>query len=109
MEGTKKCPNCGLKISKAEGCNHVKCDVSFGGCGWEFCWLCLGKYPNCGCGGFDRESERVARELAREEVRTGPRKPKVRPQSQTNTPTTAPPPPGVTGDISEAHGGDQHG
>ncbi|GMH69751.1 hypothetical protein TrRE_jg5878 [Triparma retinervis] len=67
MEGTKKCPNCGLKISKAEGCNHVKCDVSFGGCGWEFCWLCLGKYPNCGCGGFDRESERVARELAREE------------------------------------------
>lgn len=71
MEGTKKCPNCGLKISKAEGCNHVKCDVSFGGCGWEFCWLCLGKYPNCGCGGFDRESERVARELAREEVRNG--------------------------------------
>jgi len=67
MEGTKKCPNCGLKISKAEGCNHVKCDQSFGGCGYDFCWLCLGNYPNCGCGGFERESERVARELAREE------------------------------------------
>ena len=35
----KKCPFCGIEISKNEGCNHIRCL-----CGYEFCWLCGREY-----------------------------------------------------------------
>ncbi|KAG8770592.1 hypothetical protein FRC12_004173 [Ceratobasidium sp. 428] len=41
----KTCPNknCGRRIQKAEGCDHMTCRRP-GGCGHEFCWLCLADY-----------------------------------------------------------------
>jgi len=36
---TKKCPDCGSRIQRISGCNHMTC-----GCGTEFCWLCEEKY-----------------------------------------------------------------
>lgn len=41
---TKNCPNCREPIEKNLGCNHMTCR-----CRYEFCWVCLGKYPNCEC------------------------------------------------------------
>ena len=38
---TKKCPRCGRSIEKITGCDHMRCDAKVGGCGHEFCWLCL--------------------------------------------------------------------
>lgn len=35
-QDTKPCPNCGIRISKLAGCNHMKCTT----CGTSFCWLC---------------------------------------------------------------------
>lgn len=44
----KNCPKkeggCGRLILKNEGCMHMTCRRAEGGCGFEFCWLCLGKY-----------------------------------------------------------------
>jgi hypothetical protein len=48
-ERTKDCPRCFQPIEKNGGCQHVKCGGSTlysvtntsGGCGHEFCWLCL--------------------------------------------------------------------
>ena len=40
-EHTKSCPNCHKNIEKNEGCNHMTCQRRAGGCGHEFCWLCL--------------------------------------------------------------------
>jgi hypothetical protein len=37
----KKCPNCGMALEKNDGCNHFTCSKQVGGCGHEFCWLCL--------------------------------------------------------------------
>mmetsp|Transcript_62783 Transcript_62783/g.53250 ORF Transcript_62783/g.53250 Transcript_62783/m.53250 type:complete len:90 (+) Transcript_62783:106-375(+) len=38
---TKMCPKCSQNIEKNSGCNHMTCQKSVGGCGHEFCWLCL--------------------------------------------------------------------
>eukprot|EP00475_Leptophrys_vorax_P044252 TRINITY_DN8798_c0_g1_i1.p1 TRINITY_DN8798_c0_g1~~TRINITY_DN8798_c0_g1_i1.p1 ORF type:complete len:380 (-),score=76.31 TRINITY_DN8798_c0_g1_i1:61-1200(-) len=35
----KRCPACRRFIHKLKGCNHVTC-----ACGYEFCWICGGKY-----------------------------------------------------------------
>ena len=40
-ENTKNCPKCGMSIEKNQGCNHMTCQRKAGGCGFEFCWVCL--------------------------------------------------------------------
>lgn len=37
---TKACPKCKRPILKINGCDHMTCKRP-GGCGHEFCWLCL--------------------------------------------------------------------
>jgi len=37
----KLCPGCGDAVQKHGGCNHYTHSRSVGGCGHEFCWLCL--------------------------------------------------------------------
>jgi ariadne-1 len=44
---TKKCPKCHRAIEKNQGCNHMICSKA-GGCGHEFCWLCLGEWSTHG-------------------------------------------------------------
>jgi ariadne-1 len=41
---TKQCPNCKKHIEKNQGCNHMTCRKEAGGCGYEFCWICLGEW-----------------------------------------------------------------
>jgi ariadne-1 len=43
-ENTKKCPKCQTPIEKNQGCNHMTCRRSAGGCGYEFCWICMGSW-----------------------------------------------------------------
>ncbi|ETO18077.1 ariadne-like ubiquitin ligase [Reticulomyxa filosa] len=45
---TKKCPKCNVPIEKNQGCNHMTCNKSVGGCGHEFCWLCKGDWKEHG-------------------------------------------------------------
>jgi len=54
IANTKNCSKCGRPIEKNQGCNHMTCDPRSGGCGHEFCWLCLGDWKNHGhaTGGF---------------------------------------------------------
>ncbi len=33
---TKKCPACGVRVEKNQGCNHMRCKNT--GCGHEWCW-----------------------------------------------------------------------
>lgn len=44
---TKKCPKCRKPIEKNQGCNHMRCTQN-GGCGHEFCWICLGDWSKHG-------------------------------------------------------------
>jgi len=60
----KQCPKCGEAIEKDAGCNHMKC-----ACGHDFCWLCLGPFPNCKCGHFEEESRREAARLQQQDRR----------------------------------------
>jgi hypothetical protein len=41
---TKPCPRCKNPIQKNQGCDHMTCRVVAGGCGYEFCWVCLASY-----------------------------------------------------------------
>jgi ariadne-1 len=57
---TKKCPNCHKFIEKNQGCNHMTCRKEAGGCGYEFCWICLGEWKPHGsnyyqCNQFNNE------------------------------------------------------
>lgn len=38
---TKQCPHCKIAIEKNDGCNHMTCNQ----CRYEFCWICLERYP----------------------------------------------------------------
>lgn len=40
---TRPCPSCSVPISKAGGCNHVRCS----NCGANFCWACMRLRTNC--------------------------------------------------------------
>ncbi|CAE7781353.1 putative E3 ubiquitin-protein ligase ARI5 [Symbiodinium microadriaticum] len=61
---TKKCPKCHKPIEKNQGCNHMVCSKA-GGCGHEFCWLCLGDWSTHGtstggyyqCNIYDKQSK----------------------------------------------------
>jgi len=43
---TKSCPVCNHAIEKNDGCDHLTCQITAGGCGHEFCWRCLADYKN---------------------------------------------------------------
>jgi len=44
----RRCPKCGEGVEKRGGCDHITCRKEAGGCGAEWCWLCLADYngPN---------------------------------------------------------------
>lgn len=56
IANTKKCPKCRKPIEKNQGCNHMTCHKNVGGCGHEFCWLCMGDWKDHGqeTGGYYR-------------------------------------------------------
>lgn len=41
----KECPRCKKKIFRDNGCKHMNCLKAEGGCGFNFCWDCLGHLP----------------------------------------------------------------
>eukprot|EP00466_Bigelowiella_natans_P008695 jgi/Bigna1/82873/fgenesh1_pg.98_\ len=50
LKRAKPCPQCLRWIEKNQGCNHMTCRQNAGGCGHQFCWLCLGNWQghrNC--------------------------------------------------------------
>ena len=51
-QNVKKCPKrhggCNRSIAKNGGCMHMTCYKNKGGCGFEFCWLCLGPWSTHG-------------------------------------------------------------
>jgi ariadne-1 len=53
---TKQCPNCRKFIEKNQGCNHMTCNKNAGGCGHEFCWVCLKDWKShTACNRFNAE------------------------------------------------------
>ena len=42
--GAKRCAKCKFFVQKGSGCNHMTCR-----CGYEFCYVCGGKYKECEC------------------------------------------------------------
>ena len=50
---TKQCPNCHKFIEKNQGCNHMTCRKEAGGCGYEFCWICLGEWKPHGTSWYE--------------------------------------------------------
>ncbi|MCQ2821346.1 MAG: E3 ubiquitin protein ligase [archaeon] len=79
---TKDCPNCHKHIEKNQGCNiniillfilgnHMTCRREVGGCGYEFCWICLGEWAKHGTSwykcNFKKESDIKLEELQRQQ------------------------------------------
>lgn len=54
LANTKPCPKCHKPIEKNQGCNHMTCTRRSGGCGHEFCWMCLQSWAShsSSTGGF---------------------------------------------------------
>jgi len=49
LANTKACPKCSNPIEKNGGCMHMTCQKP-GGCGHEFCWICMkdwNSHTNC--------------------------------------------------------------
>ena len=46
--GGKRCTQCKFIVVKNDGCDHMTCR-----CGYEFCYVCGGKYQRCKCEGYD--------------------------------------------------------
>ena len=53
IANTKQCPNCHKYIEKNQGCNHMTCRREAGGCGYEFCWICLGEWKPHGTSWYE--------------------------------------------------------
>ena len=53
LANTKQCPNCHKYIEKNQGCNHMTCRKEAGGCGYEFCWICLGAWAPHGTSWYE--------------------------------------------------------
>ena len=53
LANTKQCPNCHKYIEKNQGCNHMTCRKEAGGCGYEFCWICLGEWAPHGTSWYE--------------------------------------------------------
>lgn len=61
LRNTKQCPRCDMAIQKNEGCNHMTCrrNAKGGGCGHQFCWLCLARWrTDHNCTGAARDENR---------------------------------------------------
>lgn len=61
LANTRKCPQCGTRIEKNQGCNHMTCRQ----CKHEFCWICMGSWTEHGqqTGGFYKCNRFDAAEL----------------------------------------------
>eukprot|EP01083_Nonionella_stella_P052099 138372_1 len=65
VTNTKACPKCQRRIQKNQGSIHMNCRRHAGGCGHEFCWLCLGNWAQHGsatggyyqCNIYEKNSE----------------------------------------------------
>lgn len=71
---TKQCPHCHKYIEKNQGCNHMTCRKEAGGCGYEFCWICLGEWKPHGtswyeCKLYKPDSEAKAKEKLRSQIK----------------------------------------
>jgi len=61
---TKQCPKCSKYIEKNQGCNHMTCRTTAGGCGHEFCWLCFADWKNHGtCNKYEEKSVKQEKKL----------------------------------------------
>jgi ariadne-1 len=67
---TKQCAQCNKHIEKNQGCNHMTCRKEVGGCGFEFCWICLGDWKshnnNYNCNKFDDAKEKSTAKIKSE-------------------------------------------
>lgn len=64
---TKKCPHCHKHIEKNQGCNHMTCQKQAGGCGHEFCWLCMGNWKgHNACNKYEPPNETKTQNLKHE-------------------------------------------
>lgn len=46
LENVKPCPRCKKPIERNHGCDHMTCRLGAGGCGHQFCWICLQPMKN---------------------------------------------------------------
>merc|ERR1712216_109236 len=53
---TKLCPKCSNPIEKNGGCMHMTCRRP-GGCGHEFCWICMADWNNHKTCNAEKESK----------------------------------------------------
>ena len=77
-QNVKKCPKkhggCNRSIAKNGGCMHMTCRKEKGGCGFEFCWLCLGPWSTHGsstggyyaCNNYEQAGKYLSEGAARE-------------------------------------------
>ena len=60
--GAKRCTRCFFWVHKNEGCDHMTCR-----CGYQFCYICGGKYQDCEC--TRKKAAEAARQAAEAEAR----------------------------------------